>query len=75
MRYCREAQRRLMGRPYALAQQWVLIGSVEHAGAMTAVDLDDTSRWPLGVRGESCGVERDDLAVCTVNLSRPASPA
>jgi hypothetical protein len=37
---------------------------------MTAIDLDDTSRCPLGVRCESCGVERDDLAVCTVALGR-----
>lgn len=28
-------------------------------------DLDDTSRCPLGVRCESCGAERDDLAVAT----------
>ena len=32
---------------------------------MMAVNLDDVSRCPLGVRCESCGVERDDLAVCT----------
>ena len=35
---------------------------------MTAVNLDDVSRCPLGVRCESCGVERDDLAICTVEL-------
>ena len=29
------------------------------------IDLDDTSRCPLGHRCEACGVERDDLAVCT----------
>ena len=34
------------------------------------IDLDDTSRCPLGHRCESCGVERDDLAVCTVALAR-----
>ena len=32
------------------------------------IDLDDTSRCPLGHRCESCGAERDDLAVCTVAL-------
>jgi hypothetical protein len=32
---------------------------------MNAVNLDDTSRCPLGGRCESCGVERDDLAVST----------
>ena len=32
------------------------------------VDLDDTSRCPLGHRCESCGAERDDLAICTVEL-------
>ena len=37
---------------------------------MIALDLDDTSRCPLGVRCECCGVERDDLAVCTVALDR-----
>ncbi len=37
---------------------------------MSAVDLDDTSRCPLGRRCESCGAERDDLAVCTVALDR-----
>lgn len=31
-------------------------------------DLDDTSRCPLGHRCESCGAERDDLTVQTVNL-------
>ncbi len=30
---------------------------------MSAVDLHDTSRCPLGHRCESCGAERDDLAV------------
>ena len=35
-----------------------------------AVNLDDVSGCPLGVRCESCGVERDDLAVCTVQLER-----
>ena len=35
-----------------------------------AVNLDDTSHCPLGVRCESCGVERDDLRVCTVALDR-----
>lgn len=34
------------------------------------VDLDDTSRCPLGVRCESCGVEREDLAVVTAELGR-----
>jgi hypothetical protein len=37
---------------------------------MAAVNLDDVSGCPLGVRCESCGVERDDLAVCTVQLDR-----
>ena len=35
-----------------------------------AVDLDDISSCPLGVRCESCGVERDDLAVCTAVFGR-----
>lgn len=35
---------------------------------MTAINLDDTSRCPRGHRCESCGVERDDLAVCTAAL-------
>ena len=35
---------------------------------MSAVDLDDTSRCPLGRRCESCGVESADLAVSTVAL-------
>lgn len=30
-----------------------------------AVDVYATDRCPLGVRCESCGVERDDLAVAT----------
>ena len=29
------------------------------------IDLEDTSRCPLGHRCESCGAERDDLAVST----------
>ena len=37
---------------------------------MSSVDLDDTSRCPLGHRCESCGTERDDLTVCTVSLGR-----
>ena len=37
---------------------------------MSAVNLDDTSRCPLGVRCEACGAERDDLDVCTVALGR-----
>jgi hypothetical protein len=37
---------------------------------MTALDLDDTSRCPSGHRCECCGREGDDLAVCTVELSR-----
>jgi hypothetical protein len=37
---------------------------------MTAVNLHDTSRCPLGHRCESCGDERDDLAVRKVNLAR-----
>jgi hypothetical protein len=37
---------------------------------MNAVNLDDVSRCPLGVRCESCGVERDDLQVCTFELDR-----
>ena len=32
------------------------------------IDLDDTSRCPLGVRCESCGAESADLAVVTVAL-------
>jgi hypothetical protein len=35
-----------------------------------AVNLDDTSRCPLGVRCECCGVERGDLRVCTTELDR-----
>ena len=31
----------------------------------TPAELDDTSRCPLGHRCESCGTERDDLAVST----------
>jgi hypothetical protein len=34
------------------------------------IDLDDTSRCPLGHRCESCGAERDDLAVCTAVMDR-----
>jgi hypothetical protein len=37
---------------------------------VSAVNLDDTSRCPLGVRCEACGAERDDLAVYTANLSQ-----
>jgi hypothetical protein len=37
---------------------------------VSAVNLDRTDNCPLGVRCESCGVERDDLAVCTVELDR-----
>jgi hypothetical protein len=37
---------------------------------MSTVDLDDTSRCPLGRRCESCGVERADLRVCTAALDR-----
>jgi hypothetical protein len=37
---------------------------------MAAVDLDDTTYCPVGVRCESCGVERDDLAVSTAALGR-----
>lgn len=37
---------------------------------MSTVDLDDTSRCPRGHRCESCGAERDDLAVHTVDMSR-----
>ncbi|MGI9004582.1 MAG: hypothetical protein ACR2GH_23505 [Pseudonocardia sp.] len=37
---------------------------------MSAVDLDNTTGCPLGVRCESCGVERDDLAVSIVELGR-----
>lgn len=32
------------------------------------VDLDDTSRCPLGHRCEACGIEADDLAVRTAVL-------
>jgi hypothetical protein len=35
-----------------------------------SVNLDDTSRCPLGIRCESCGTEGDDLRVCTVELGR-----
>lgn len=37
---------------------------------MSAVDLDDTSGCPLGVRCESCGVEASDSAVRIVGLGR-----
>jgi hypothetical protein len=37
---------------------------------MPAIDLDDTAGCPLGVRCESCGVERDDLRVATASASR-----
>jgi hypothetical protein len=33
-----------------------------------AVNLDDTSRCPLGRRCEACGAKRDDLDVATVAL-------
>ena len=33
------------------------------------IDLDDTTRCPLGVRCESCGVEGPGLAVATVALA------
>lgn len=32
------------------------------------IDLDDTSRCPLGARCESCGIERGDLAVAVAAL-------
>jgi hypothetical protein len=32
--------------------------------------LDDVSNCPLGHRCESCGAQRDDLAVCTAALDR-----
>jgi hypothetical protein len=38
--------------------------------AVMAVDLGNISSCPLGVRCESCGVERDDLAVCTGRVRR-----
>lgn len=38
--------------------------------AARPVDLDDTSRCPLGHRCESCGAERGDLAVETTDLGR-----
>jgi hypothetical protein len=34
------------------------------------VNLDDTSSCPMGVRCESCGVERSNLRVCTATLRR-----
>jgi hypothetical protein len=34
------------------------------------IDLDDTSRCPLGVRCEACGAEAERLAVCTAELGR-----
>jgi hypothetical protein len=34
------------------------------------IDLDDTSRCPVGHRCESCGTERGDLAVTTADLGR-----
>lgn len=34
------------------------------------IDLDDTSRCPLGTRCETCGAEGNDLAVATVDLGR-----
>jgi hypothetical protein len=34
------------------------------------IQLDDTSACPLGVRCEACGVEGDDLSVCTVEFGR-----
>lgn len=34
------------------------------------IDLDHTGNCPLGHRCESCGVERDDLAVETAGLGR-----
>jgi len=37
---------------------------------VNAINLDDTSSCPLGVRCESCGVERDDLEVRTAAFGR-----
>ena len=37
---------------------------------MSAANLDDTSRCPVGHRCESCGAERDDLAVETAAAAR-----
>jgi hypothetical protein len=37
---------------------------------LVATNLDDTSSCLLGVRCESCGVERDDLAVRAAALGR-----
>ena len=37
---------------------------------VTAIDLDDVSNCPRGHRCESCGAERDDLAVQIVKLAR-----
>jgi hypothetical protein len=37
---------------------------------VSAVDLDDTSGCPIGVRCESCGVEAPGLTVQTAELSR-----
>jgi hypothetical protein len=39
---------------------------------VSAVELDDTTRCPVGVRCESCGREGDDLAVSTAQLGRLA---
>ncbi|MGD9525626.1 hypothetical protein [Pseudonocardia sp.] len=35
---------------------------------MRALDLDDTSGCPLGVRCESCGIEAEGLAVVTAAM-------
>jgi hypothetical protein len=37
---------------------------------VSTVDGDDTSRCPVGHRCESCGAERDDLAVETATAAR-----
>jgi hypothetical protein len=37
---------------------------------VSAINLDRTDNCPRGVRCESCGVEGDDLRVCTVQLDR-----
>jgi hypothetical protein len=37
---------------------------------VTAINLDNTTECPLGVRCESCGTERGDLAVSTAEFGR-----
>lgn len=52
--YCRRA-----------AELWAAEARQEPTGSVTTLDLDDTSRCPLGTRCESCGLESARLCVYT----------